>query len=43
MEELIRTVFKEVLDVDLKNPFPVMNWDDAMPSTAPTSPTFASA
>ena len=30
MEELIRTVFKEVLDVDLKNPFPVMNWDDAM-------------
>lgn len=26
MEELIRTVFKEVLDVDLKNPFPVMNW-----------------
>ncbi len=30
MEELIRTVFKEVLDVDLKNPFPVMKWDDAM-------------
>jgi aspartyl-tRNA synthetase len=30
MEELIRTVFKEVLDVDLKNPFPVMLYDDAM-------------
>lgn len=30
MEELIRTVFKEVLDVDFVNPFPVMLWDDAM-------------
>ena len=29
MEELIRTVFKEVLDVDFVNPFPVMLWDDA--------------
>ena len=30
MEDLIRTVFKEVLDVELKNPFPVMLWDEAM-------------
>ena len=30
MEELIRSVFKEVLDVELKNPFPVMLYDDAM-------------
>ena len=30
MEELIRTVFKEVLDVDFVNPFPVMLWDDSM-------------
>ncbi len=30
MEELVRTVFKEVLDVDLKNPFPTMHWDEAM-------------
>ncbi|MDY3116202.1 MAG: aspartate--tRNA ligase [Sutterella sp.] len=30
MEELIRTVFKEVLDVSLKDPFPVMLYDDAM-------------
>lgn len=30
MEELVRTVFKEVLDVDFVNPFPVMLWDDAM-------------
>ena len=30
MEDLIRTVFKEVLDVDLINPFPVMLYDEAM-------------
>lgn len=30
MEDLIRTVFKEVLDVDLVNPFPVMLYDEAM-------------
>ncbi len=30
MEELIRTVFKEVLDIELKNPFPTMLYDDAM-------------
>lgn len=30
MEDLVRTVFKEVLDVDLQNPYPVMTWDDAM-------------
>ncbi|BBF22184.1 aspartate--tRNA ligase [Sutterella megalosphaeroides] len=30
MEDLMRTVFKEVLDVELANPFPVMQWDDAM-------------
>ncbi len=29
-EQMIREVFKEVLDVDLKNPFPVMQWNDAM-------------
>lgn len=30
MEDLIRTVFKEVLDVDLINPFPVMLYNEAM-------------
>ncbi|MFU0841961.1 MAG: Aspartate--tRNA(Asp/Asn) ligase [Burkholderia sp.] len=30
MEELIRYVFKETLNVDLVKPFPVMLWDDAM-------------
>ena len=30
MEDLIHTVFKEVLDVDLINPFPVMLYDEAM-------------
>lgn len=30
MEDLIRTVFKVVLDVDLINPFPVMLYDEAM-------------
>lgn len=30
MEDLVRTVFKEVLDVELQNPYPVMSWDDAM-------------
>jgi len=30
MEELIRVVFKEVLDIDLPNPFPRMAYDDAM-------------
>lgn len=30
MEELVRNVFKTVLDVDLANPFPVMLYDDAM-------------
>ena len=30
MEELIRHVFKEVLDVDLPNPFPRMAYDEAM-------------
>lgn len=30
MEDLIRTVFKEVLNVDLINPFPVMLYDEAM-------------
>ncbi len=30
MEELICTVFKEVLDIDLGNPFPRMTYDDAM-------------
>lgn len=30
MEDLIRTVFMEVLDVDLINPFPVMLYDEAM-------------
>lgn len=30
MEDLIRTVFKEVLDVDLINSFPVMLYDEAM-------------
>ena len=30
MEDLIRTVFKEVLDVDLINPFPVVLYDEAM-------------
>ncbi len=30
MEELIRSVFKSVLDVDLPNPFPRMPYDEAM-------------
>ena len=30
MEKLVRYVFKDVLNVDLKDPFPVMLWDDAM-------------
>jgi len=30
MEELIRVLFKEVLDVDLPNPFPRMAYDEAM-------------
>ena len=30
MEELIRSVFKEVLDVDLPNPFPRMTYAEAM-------------
>ena len=30
MEELIRTVFKEAINVDLPNPFPIMLWTDAM-------------
>ena len=30
MEDLIRTVFKEVLDIDLPNPFPRMSYDEAM-------------
>ncbi len=30
MEELIRVVFKDVLDIDLANPFPRMSYDDAM-------------
>ena len=30
MEELIRVVFKDVLDIDLPNPFPRMAYDDAM-------------
>lgn len=30
MEELVRTVFKETINVDLVKPFPTMNWDEAM-------------
>lgn len=30
MERLVRTVFKEAIDVDLEDPFPVMLYDDAM-------------
>jgi len=30
MEEMIRTVFKEVLDVQLPDPFPVMSYGEAM-------------
>lgn len=30
MEELVRTVFKETINVDLAKPFPTMNWDEAM-------------
>jgi aspartyl-tRNA synthetase len=30
MEDLIRTVFKEVLNVELPNPFPRMSYDEAM-------------
>jgi len=30
MEELIRTVFKETLDVDLPNPFPRMTYAETM-------------
>jgi aspartyl-tRNA synthetase len=30
MEELIRTVFKGVLDIELPNPFPRMSYDDAI-------------
>jgi aspartyl-tRNA synthetase len=30
MEELIRTVFKEVLDIELPNPFPRMTYDEVM-------------
>jgi aspartyl-tRNA synthetase len=30
MEELIRTVFRDVLGVDLPNPFPRMSYDEAM-------------
>ena len=30
MERLVRTVFKEAIDVDLDDPFPVMLYDDAM-------------
>jgi aspartyl-tRNA synthetase len=30
MEELIRTVFRDVLNVDLPNPFPRMSYDEAM-------------
>lgn len=30
MEELVRTVFKETINVDLVKPFPTMLWDEAM-------------
>jgi len=30
MESLARTVFKQTLDVDLPDPFPVMSWTEAM-------------
>lgn len=30
MEKLVRTVFKEAIDVDLVDPFPVMLYDDAL-------------
>lgn len=30
MEDLARTVFKEVIDVDLPNPYPVMQYEEAM-------------
>jgi len=30
MEELVRTMFKEAIGVDLSNPFPVLTYDDAM-------------
>ena len=30
MENLVRTVFKETIDVELKDPFPVMHYDEAM-------------
>ncbi|MDO5530689.1 aspartate--tRNA ligase [Sutterella sp.] len=30
MEKLVRYVFKEAIDVDLEDPFPVMYYDDAM-------------
>lgn len=29
-EKMVRGVFKEVLDVDLADPYPVMRWDEAM-------------
>ncbi len=30
MEEMIRRLFREVLEVELPNPFPRMSWDEAM-------------
>jgi len=39
MEEMIRTVFKDVLDVELPKPFPVMPYARRWRATARTSPT----
>ena len=41
MEEMIRTVFKEALDVELPNPFPRMTYAEAMAASVPTSRTCA--
>ena len=34
-EGMVRTVFREVLDVELPGPFPRMSWHEAMLATAP--------
>ena len=43
MEELIRAVFKEAINVDLPNPFPIMLWTDAMNNYGSDKPDLASS
>ena len=42
-EKMVRGVFKEVLGVELANPYPVMRWDDAMAKYGSDKPDLISA